>query len=114
MLARQYNLKGKENFENVEKNGKVFQSKSFGISYLKREDNEDSRFAFVVSKKISGEAVHRNRIKRAMSEAVRYKLTEIKKGYDIVFLAKQAITRKSTDEMMKEVNQALQEAKFTK
>jgi hypothetical protein len=36
MLARQYNLKGKESFEIVEKNGKIFQSESFGIAFLKK------------------------------------------------------------------------------
>ena len=114
MLAREFNLKGKENFEKVEKQGKVFQSELFGISFLKRKDNECSRFGFVISKKISGEAVHRNRIKRAMSEAVRFLLTEMKSGYDIVFLAKQESTRKSTDEIMKEVKNSISKAGFLK
>lgn len=114
MLARQYNLKGKESFEIVEKNGKIFQSESFGIAYLKRKDNEGSKFGFVVSKKISGEAVHRNRIKRAMCEAIRFSLTDIKDGYDFVFLAKQICTKKSTDEIMKEITSSIKKAGFTK
>lgn len=114
MLARQYSLKGKENFEKVEKEGKLFQSDSFGIAYLKRNDEDFPKFGFVVSKKISGEAVHRNRIKRAMSEAIRHSLTEIKKGYDFVFLVKQESTRKTTDEIMREVKYAIVKAGFTK
>lgn len=116
MLARKYNLKGKDNFEKVKEKGKIFQSTSFGIASLKREgnDKEDSKFGFIVSTKISGEAVQRNRIKRAMCEAVRFLLTDIKKGYDFVFLAKQISTRKSTDELMKEVKIALKDSKFIK
>jgi len=114
MLARQYNLKRKENFEIVEKQGKIYQSDSFGIAYVKREDKECSKFGFIISKKISGEAVHRNRIKRAMSEAVRFLLTEIKDGYNFVFLAKQPSTRKSTDEIMKEVKISLDKGGFLK
>ncbi|MFH1971483.1 MAG: ribonuclease P protein component [Patescibacteria group bacterium] len=113
MLSRQYNLKGKESFENVEKEGKIYQSESFGLAYQKREDKEGSKFGFVVSKKIHGDAVHRNRIKRAMSEAVRFSLTEIKNGYNFVFLAKQTSTKKSTDEIMKEVTSVIRKAGFT-
>jgi len=114
MLARQYNLKGKDNFENVEKKGKIYQSESFGLAYLKREDNKGSKFGFVISKKVSGEATHRNRIKRAMAESVRFSLTDIKEGYDFVFLAKQISTKKSTDEIMKEVRNCLEKAGFIK
>lgn len=114
MLAREFNLKGKENFELVQKNGKIYQSESFGIAYLKRGDDERSKFGFVISKKINGDAVHRNRIKRAMSEAVRFLLTEIKTGYNFVFLAKQPSTKKSTDEIMKEVTSAVKKAGFLK
>lgn len=114
MLARQYNLKGKENFETIQKEGRIYQSESFGIAYLRRKDNEGSKFGFVVSKKINGDAVHRNRIKRAMSEAVRFLLTEIKDGYSFIFLAKQPSTKKSTDEIMKEVTSAIKKAGFIK
>lgn len=107
MLSRDYSLKGKKSFEEVEKKGTVYQSETFGLSFLKREDTDVSRFGFVISGKVSPDAVNRNRIKRALSEAVRQSLTEIKKGMNIVFLVKQAATRKSTDGLMKEVRGAL-------
>lgn len=114
MLSRDHTLKGSKNFEEVEKRGRVFQSETFGLAYVKREDNEKSQFGFVVSTKVSPDAVNRNRIKRALSEAVRQSLQEIKKGNNIVFLVKQAATRKSTDGLMKEVKIALSASGLTK
>ncbi|MBI4157919.1 ribonuclease P protein component [Candidatus Woesebacteria bacterium] len=114
MLSRDHTLKGEKNFEEVQKKGKVFQSESFGVAYLKREDKDLSRFGFIVSNKVSPDAVNRNRIKRALSEAVRQFLQEIKKGHSVVFLVKQAATRNSTDKLMKETKTALTNANLTK
>ena len=77
---------------------------------LERGDEAPPRFGFIVSTKVSKEAVQRNRIKRAMGEAVRFELMHIKKGFDVIFLAKQISTKKSTDEIMREVRGALEQA----
>jgi len=114
MLSTKYSLSGKKNFERVEKDGKMFQSESFGLSVLKRGDENISRFGFIVSNKISQDAVHRNRIKRALKAAVKYSLTEIPNGVDVVFLAKPAGLRKSTDLLVLEAKQALKDAKLLK
>jgi ribonuclease P protein component len=114
MLAKKFRLSGGENFEKVQKEGKVFQSANFGIAYLKRDDDDPSRFAFVVSTKIAKDAVDRNRFKRAMSEAVRIASIDLNPGYDVVFLAKVSITRVSTEMVMKEVRVALKGAQIIK
>ena len=107
MLAKKLKLTDAKDFARVQETGKVFQSNSFGMAYLKRGDKELSRFGFIVSTKISKEAVDRNRSKRAMSEAVRMETVNLKEGFDIVFLAKTSITRSSTTEIMKEVKASL-------
>lgn len=114
MLARQFTLRETKNFERVETQGKMFQSESFGLGFFNREDSDPSRFGFIVSTKISKEAVQRNRIKRALSEAVRYEMAYLKPGYDAVFLAKGVSTKKSTDALMHEVKEALGKAGLTK
>lgn len=114
MLSRQFTLKGEEAFERVRKDGRLFQSDTFGLSVLERGDDASPRFAFIVSNKVSKEAVQRNRIKRALSEAVRFEMTRLKKGFDAIFLAKQISTTKSTDELMREVRGALEAAGLTK
>lgn len=114
MLARKFRLTEKRDFEKIQNNGKIFQSENFGIGFLKREDNEASRFGFIVSTKIAKAAVDRNRFKRAMSEAVRTSMTDLYCGFDIVFLAKTSIVRASTEKIMKEVRVALKESGLLK
>ncbi len=103
MLASKYRLSKGADFEEVKEEGKLYQSDSFGVAVLKRNKERDSRFGFVVSTKISKHAFQRNRIKRALRESVRHHLHIIGKGYDMVFLAKKGVTRRTTEEIMKEV-----------
>ena len=114
MLAKENRLKEDRDFEESRLEGKMFQSQNFGASVLNRKNDSPSRFGFVISTKISRLAVSRNRIKRALSEAVRQFLQEIKKGHSVVFLVKQAATRNSTDKLMKETKTALTNANLTK
>ncbi len=105
MLAQIYSLKGQKKIEDILKNGRKVQSENFGVFFRKREDLDIPKFAFVVSKKISRLAINRNRVKRAMSESVRRNIGIIPVGLDFVLLAKKSIVSKSTDEIMKEVQE---------
>lgn len=107
MLARKNRLIGSKDYKRVEKEGNVYQSQNFGLAQFSRNDTEPSRFGFVVSTKIAKDAVDRNRFKRAMSESVRMTGTEIKPGFDAVFLAKTSIVKSPTSDIMKEVVNAL-------
>lgn len=107
MLSKKSRLVGASNFTKVQREGHVYQSGNFGMAVVTRNDNDPSRFAFVVSSKVAKEAVDRNRIKRVISEAVRLSLLEIKPGLDVVFLARPTITRVPTSDIMKEVKECL-------
>ena len=114
MLVAKYSLKGYKNFKRNEKEGKIFQSDSFGVSYFERGDKETSLFGFIVSNKISSESTLRHRVKRAMKEAVRSSLPRISLGYNIVFLAKQNVLKRTTEEIIREVREALKQANLMK
>ncbi len=114
MLAKKHRLTGSKDFERVQREGKTFQSQNFGVAYLNRGDAGPSRFAFVVSTKISKDAVDRNTIKRHMSETVRLITPYIKEGFDIVFLAKTSIIRVPADEIMKEIRASVRESGLMK
>jgi len=103
MLARKYRIFDKKDFDRVQKEGKVYQSESFGMALFNRKDNDPSRFGFIVSTKISKDAVDRNRFKRTLNEGVRLVRVELINGFDVVFLAKTSISRVPTSEVMKEV-----------
>src|SRR3989344_6049245 len=114
MLALQYRLKTKDDFERVEKKGKIFQSESFGLAIYKRHDDNLPRFGFIVSTKISKAASARNKARRSLNEAIRQTATYIKPGFDCIFLSKPIIVKKYTDEIMREVNDSLKKAKLMK
>lgn len=110
MLASKYCLKKEKDYARVEAEGRIFHSETFGIAFYDRKDKEVSKFGFIVSNKISKEATLRNRVKRALKAAVRYSFLDLKKGFDVVFLAKQNILRKTTEEIMNETKEALKKA----
>ena len=112
MLAGVYRIKQGKRIGEVKSQGKLLQSNNLGITILKREDNETSKFAFVISTKISKLAVQRNRINRALNEGVRRNLNKIPKGYDFVLLAKKSIASKTTEEIMNEMDSFFSQFKF--
>lgn len=114
MLAAKYALTKKKDFDRVEKEGQLYQSEAFGLAVYRRGDKEFSRFGFIVSNKISGDSFMRNRIKRALKEAIRQNFTYIKPGADLVFLVKTTALKKSTVDLMTETKQMLQKTKVLK
>ena len=120
MLNSRNRLKKKVNFARVEIDGKMIQSKSFGMGVFDRskdfqgELNEDgshnekeSHFGFIISTKISKKAVVRNRIKRIMSETIRLNLPKLKKGFDIVFLIKPSAVKLDKESLEQETYEAI-------
>lgn len=87
MLPRENRLKKDKDLQYVYKRGRSFFTKDLGIKYVKNQFNV-SRFAFIVSTKLDKRAVRRNRLKRQMSEIFRNRLKDIKKGFDLVVIAR--------------------------
>lgn len=114
MLAKKNRLTGSKNFKRVEEEGNIFQSENFGLAILKRGDSEPPRFAFVVSTKIAKNAVDRNAVKRRLRESLRHIVVEVKDGLDIVFLAKTSIVRIPSEQIAREVRQAVRASGITK
>lgn len=113
MLPAKNSLKKDIQIQKVLKEGKLVHSESFSVCFTKRATGP-SRFAFVISKKISPNASVRNKSKRALREGTRQTLFFAKDGYDCVFLAKPIIIKKYTDELMREVKATLSKAGIIK
>ncbi|QQS39057.1 ribonuclease P protein component [Candidatus Woesebacteria bacterium] len=113
MLAGKYRMRGHYYISRAKEKGTMYQFPNFGMAvYKRKDDDKPPKFSFIVSTKIAKHAVDRNRIKRTLSEAVRFESKYLINGYDVVFLAKTQITRTPTDDTMKEVKQALKKAKL--
>ncbi len=110
MLAKKHRLAGRNLLEEVKSKGTLYQSNSFGMIVLKQKETGPSRFAFIVSTKISKKAVDRNRITRRLREAVKENIGEISEGTNVLFLAKKKIIEKEESEITREMKLIFKEA----
>jgi ribonuclease P protein component len=92
MLAKKHRITKKKDFDKIFKSGKGKKEGFFVLKFIKNNLPE-SRFAFVVSLKVSKKAVVRNKIRRTLSEIIRQNMDGIKKGYDFIFVVQPGIAQ---------------------
>ena len=84
--------------------------KSTGSKYVvvfyKKNDLDYNRIAFLASKKV-GNAVARNRAKRLMKESIRTSELIKKRGYDIIFIARNTINNRKCADVKKSIEAAI-------
>ncbi len=95
MLPPENRIKKKNDFSVILEKGETVHSELMVVKFLKN-DFEKTRFGFIVSRKVSPRAVSRNRVRRILREQIRLRLPEIKKGLDVVIIAKKAIVGKTS------------------
>jgi len=91
MLPKVHRLTKKKDFDAVFKDGKGIKSGFLIFKILK--GGSHSRIGFIVSKKVSGKATVRNRVKRIMRAAVQTHLGALKTPSDIVMVALSGIEK---------------------
>ncbi|MCD6094486.1 ribonuclease P protein component [bacterium] len=110
MLPKENRLSKKE-VELVLKKGRTYRGFFLILKYWKNklssEDKRLSRFAVIVPQKVSKKATKRNRIKRLIRENLRKRLSQIKFGFDVVFMATPEILNKNYWQIGKEVERLL-------
>ena len=85
-------LKNSREFKRVYDNGKSYANK-YLVMYIYNNETEENRIGISVSKKV-GNSVIRHRATRLIRESVRLNEEKIKKGYDIVIIARGSIKDK--------------------
>ncbi len=90
-------LKKNEEFRQVYSKGKSMANKLL-IIYITNNNIDEVRVGFTISKKV-GNSVIRSRVKRLMKEGFRLNVDKIKKGHDIVFVARTTAKDKSYREI---------------
>jgi ribonuclease P protein component len=100
----------KKDFERILGEGKTIQTPLFGVRYkslspagagaspFEERENVNSRFGWIISKKISKRAVDRNKIKRKLSEVIVKNMID---NVEMVVLVKKNILDASIEEIIK-------------
>jgi len=95
----------------AKKNALNFSSLLFNIK-IYDSDEEVSKFAFIVSKKISRSAVLRNKTKRVLAKAAENTLGKIKESKDIVIIARKELDFSKLEEVQNFLEEILIKAKI--
>jgi ribonuclease P protein component len=82
------------------------------VLYALPNRSPDLRVGFSVSKRVGGSVV-RNRVKRLLREAVRHQLPEIRRGHDLVFIARPAAREASYGQIVETVGYLLRKGSVT-
>ncbi len=103
MLPKANRLTKKKDFDKVFLEGKGAKTVSL-IGRALKNNLPESRFGFVVSKKISLKATVRNTVKRRLRQAVALQLGSFPGGVDIVIVTLPTIAKKDFTEISQEVS----------
>jgi ribonuclease P protein component len=95
-------------FRTVYRRGKSF-SNQLLVLYIYRNRKDLNRVGISVSKKV-GKSVIRSKVKRLISESYRLNKDTIKKGYDLVFIARTSANDKSYFEIEKSLKNLFKKA----
>lgn len=99
-LNKKNRLKKKRDFGEVFKKGKAVKGSFLFIKYRKNGLNMP-RFGFVVSTKVAGNAVERNKIRRILSETARGVIGSLY-GYDIIVFTTRKITAAHREDIVED------------
>lgn len=113
MLPQKNRLRKKKEIDNVFKNGKGFKE-DFLILKIKKNRLKNSRFAFIVSRKVSKKANVRNKIRRRLRELVKFKIKRTEEGTDVILIAVPGLEEKDFWEVEETVNKLFNKAKICK
>ncbi len=102
MLPKSHRLTKKRDFETVFKAGKGFKRDFLIVKVLKGQA-KNSRFGFVVSKKVSAKAVVRNKVRRRLQQAAFLATEKMSTTADVVFVALPNATKKEFSEIKETV-----------
>ncbi|MDO8530306.1 MAG: ribonuclease P protein component [bacterium] len=103
MLPKENRLTKKNDFDLVFKKGKN-EKRDFLVVKTLKNNLKESRFGFIVSKKVSSKAVVRNKVKRRLRDALQKEVDNIKEAKDIIFIALPGIEKKEYSDIKEAVS----------
>lgn len=112
MLPQKNCLKKKKDFEKVFKKGERFKEGFLSLIALRNKSTE-SRFGFIVSRKLSKKATLRNKIKRRLRALAEANIPKINPKADLILIANSGLEKKDFWEIEEILKEILQKAKLT-
>lgn len=106
MFAKKNRLKLKDKMDQLRKKGQWLNFPLFNILCATTK-NSTPKAAVVVGSKVSSGSVGRHRVKRLISETVRFKMGRLPAGSEIVVFAKKESSGKNYNEIENEYEKAL-------
>ena len=103
-------LRNKDDFAAIYKRGRSI-GERYIVLFYRKNNLSYNRTAFLASKKV-GNSVVRNRARRLMRESYRFMCEDIKKGYDIIFIARNTIVGRKFCDIQKSMNSVVKKAKL--
>ncbi len=110
MFAKERRIRKEGEFKNVLERGRFVATPLFLLKYKKASEPE-SRFGFVVSRKVSPKATVRNTVKRRLREIARREEIRLPVPCDVVVIARRAAASASFGELRESFVAALNQAR---
>jgi len=111
MLPKSNRLQKKKDIGQVFKKGRALKEDFLVLKTL-QNNLDKTRFAFIVSLKVSKKAVLRNKLRRKLSELVRLNMERIKTGSDNLLIAMPGLASKDFWEIKEGLDKLLLRAKL--
>ncbi len=113
MLSKNRRITSQMEWNTIHKRGRSVHSTEMVVKFMKNK-LAISRFGFIVGTKVSKRANKRNLIKRRMRTIIKDNLKNINEGYDIIFITRPGIVKKSYREIKIKVIKLLKRAELIK
>lgn len=101
-------LRRKDDFTRIYKKGRSIGDR-YVVLFYRKNNLSYNRIAFLASKKV-GNSVARNRARRLIRENYRLYCDDMKKGYDIIFIARNSINGRKSYDVKKSLRSAVSRA----
>jgi ribonuclease P protein component len=111
VLPKENRLTKRKDFQRVFQRGKGIKENSLALKWV-RNNLKVSRFAFIVSQKVSKKAVLRNKLRRKLREKARLDLPKLQKGLDAIIIVSPGAEKKGGKELAENLNKLLLKAQL--
>ncbi len=114
-LPQIHRLRHHKDFQQVYKQGKTYKSSHFVLKVLAvslKEDHPASRFGITISRKVSKQAVTRNRLKRQIRAVIRTLLPQITASWKMVIIVRRQSLECNYEHFLRELKQLFIQAEI--